>query len=85
MTGGGGGRTLLFLFIVSVVTLSYAMLVFERPIGPAPAKPARAHAFLSNTAFSAAGRRGGAGRSARVGRCAGGLRRAVGPGAGAGW
>jgi hypothetical protein len=27
--------TLLFLFIVSVVTLSYAMLVFERPIGPA--------------------------------------------------
>jgi len=27
--------TLLFLFVVSVVTLSYAMLVFERPIGPA--------------------------------------------------
>lgn len=26
--------TLLFLFVVSVVTLSYAMLVFERPIGP---------------------------------------------------
>ena len=26
--------TLLFLFIVSVVTLAYATIVFERPIGP---------------------------------------------------
>ena len=32
----GGDRTLLFLFVVSVVTLSYAMLVFERPIGTQP-------------------------------------------------
>jgi hypothetical protein len=26
--------TLLFLFVVSVITMSYAMIVFERPVGP---------------------------------------------------
>jgi len=33
-SSGPGRSTLLFLFVVSVVALSYAMIVFERPLGP---------------------------------------------------